>query len=131
MQGTNNRKQLATDEFIVSAYPWVTSSTASGIVSHTFTDSRISGDTGWVTSFITIKNAGTTGSISYAFTQLGFSSNNYFPLSAGETISLPFSIKAIWISGSGQAYSIQAGITEIKASLFPTLSSSNAFPGVG
>ena len=129
MLGQNNDKQVSAGQFIVSSWPWVTSSVANGIVSQSWTDARIANNATWLSSFVTVKAV--SGSLAYAFTANGFKTSNYYPMSSGETISLPFSLKGIWISGSNSQYSIQAGLTHLNAAVFPDITQSNGFSGVG
>lgn len=120
--GINNKKQLMTNEFLNSPFPQVTSSLASAIKTHNFDK---------VTSFITVKNTGVSGSLSVAFTSTGFASNNYFPVSAGETLSLPFSLKSLFVSGAAQQpYSIIVGVTQVTSSFIEDVSLANGFTNI-
>lgn len=133
MARQNDKKQIAVNEFIVSPDPWVTSSNATGIVSHTFSDTKIEGDLGWVTQWIQVRNTDASGSLKIGFSSLGISAhNNFFTLTYGQSFDKPLAIKQIFISGSAACkYEIIAGLTKINGSSFPTVTSSNGFSGVG
>jgi hypothetical protein len=114
--------QGSLSEFNVSAWPWMTSSNVSAVKEHAFPQ---------VASFCAVKNTGASGSLYFSFTSTGFASYNYFVLSAGETITLPHSITKLYVSGTAaQPYSVCAGLTDMDASLWPTISTSTGFEAV-
>lgn len=120
----SKRDSRFTTEFIVAGVPWVTSSLASGIKYHPFLDG--SGNNKFA-QWCQIKNTGLSGSLAVAFTSTGFSTNNYFTLSAGQSYDKPLMIGWVYVSGSAQQpYSIVAGLTDINTSQIPNYLSSSA-----
>lgn len=120
--GVNNIKQLIVNEFLQSATPWVTSSLASATKQHDFYN---------ITSFVNIQNTGLSGSLTFAFTSTGFSTSNFCTLSAGSSITLPYAIKTIFVSGAAaQPYQIQAGLTFTTGSMMDDLNSTNGFTNI-
>lgn len=121
----SNRDSRFTSEFIISGMPWVTSSLATGIKYHPFVDTAGNPK---MSQWVTVKNT-STGSISFAFTSTGFSTNNFFPLSAGQSFDRDIAVFQIYVSGSAAApYSVAASLTGINQSQFPNyLSSSTGF----
>ncbi len=119
-------------EYLVSAIPWVTSSTStSGITQIDFK---------YVTKFINIRNNSVTGSatlLGVGFTQNGIlKTNNFFTLTPGESWREEIRIRTLFLSGNNVPYTVCAGLTMIDAKYFPVLSSSmsgsaNGFGGVG
>jgi hypothetical protein len=112
----------------MSATPYVTSSNvALGAIKQINFNS--------ITKFVTIKNTGNIGSsIALGFTQNGFASGNYFPITGSETFSAEIRTDRVFISGSVGSlttFSIVAGLTSIPAKSFLVLTSSNGFNGVG
>jgi hypothetical protein len=110
-------------EYLVSGHPWVTSSLASGIVGHDFN---------YVTKFIVVKNT-TTGSnsIRVGFTENGVRGTNYLPLAPNESIAVDLKLRSIYISGSGQTYTVLAGLTGIARRDMQFLTGSIGWTGVG
>lgn len=110
-------------EFLVSAHPWVTSSLANGVVGHRFQ---------LVTKFIIVKNT-TTGSnsIRAGFTYNGVLGSNYIPLAPNESVALDLKLREIFISGSGETYTVIAGQTGIQRNNLVFLTGSSGYEGVG
>ncbi len=111
------------NEFTVSPIPWVTSSVATGLVGYNF---------GFVTKTLLVKNTGGGGSIKVGFTALGvMSSSNYFSLAVGEGFGGDYRVKSLFISGSGNTFSLMAGLTGIQGRYFPELTGSSGFVAIG
>jgi hypothetical protein len=111
-------------EFMVSAIPWVTSSNVSGLKNHRFDH--------YLTKWVIINNTNSSGSIKVGFTELGIaSSSNYFSLSYNQSFAADLRIKEIWLSGSGDQYTVIAGLTAIPAKQVLDITGSNGYPGVG
>lgn len=118
----NTNKSVLKGEFLESAWPWVTSSTVSAAKEHLFYN---------VTSFVAVKNAGVSGSLHMAFTATGFGTSNFYTIAAGETVSLPFALTSLNISGTAaQPYQILAGITSQSSSLLNPVSLANGYLNV-
>lgn len=114
----------AVSEYLVSGNPWVTSSIATGIVGHSFS---------LVTKFIVVKNTAPTGSnsIRVGFTENGVKGTNYIPLAPNESLAVDLKLKHVFLSGSGQTYSVLAGLTGIRHTGLVFLTGSSGYEGVG
>lgn len=113
-------------EFLVSAIPYVTSSTvANGVVKvHDFN---------YITSFFTIKNTSAQG-LAVGFTQLGVQGTNRIVLGQNESFSGDFRVKSIFLLGAGSSassYELVAGLTSVSSRHMPTLTGSLGLDGVG
>lgn len=101
----------------IPGLPYVTSSTATGIVRHHFP---------YVAMGFTVKN-NSTGTIAIAFTRNGFASSNYLTLLATESFNAETRIRTLFISGSaGAEYSLFATLTTIASRMMPTLTGSTS-----
>jgi hypothetical protein len=119
----NNKKQLWTNEFMVSAWPALSSSTATGIKEHTFS---------FITSFIQITNTGLSGNLGVAATANGFNTNNSYTILPGASFALPISVISMFVSGAaGQPYSFICGLTNLTADKQNAISQSNGYALVG
>lgn len=119
----SKRDSRFTSEFIVSGVPWVTSSLASAVKYHPFADAN---GQNLMSQWITVKNTGTSGSLSVAFTSTGFSTNNYFTIAAGQSFERELMVYQLYVSSSAQQpYSVIAGLTAINSSQFPNYLSSS------
>ena len=121
----------------LSAIPYVTSS-ASNEVGNTV---ALNLTFPYVTKTVKIKNTGGQ-SLKVGFTKHGVESKvteNYFVIpteaSAGETCIQEFDVrcKSLFFlsSNSTTSFSLFAGLTPIEAGVFPTITGSNGFEGVG
>lgn len=120
-------------EFMVSPVPWVTSSVATGIVSHAFKDASLTAPAGemtYVARWVQIRNRG-SAELGIAFTRRGFDTGNYFTINQNETFDGELRVSEVFLSGSGNQYSLLAGLTGIQNRHLPVLTGSNGFPGVG
>lgn len=116
----------ATAEFQVSALPWMTSSVVTGgtVKRYDFTH---------FTKFVIVKNT-TAGTVAQVAVNLnGFSRSNYFELVGGESVSLDWRIRQLFVSGStgSPSVSVVAGLTGIEAKQWPIITGSMGFEGVG
>ena len=113
----------AVSEYLVSGHPWVTSSIASGVVAHDFI---------LVTKFVIVKNT-TTGSnsIRVGFTENGIKGTNYLPLAPNESVAVDLKLRSIYVSGSGETYTVLAGLTGVGRRELVFLTGSSGYPGVG
>lgn len=120
-------------EFMVSPVPFVTSSTATGIVSHGFRDTSLSGsaaDMTYVSRWVRVTNR-SAAALGIAFTRRGFSTGNFFTIIQNEVFDAELRLSEVYLSGSGNSYSVVAGLTGISNRQLPVLTASNGFPGVG
>jgi len=127
-------------EYQISAIPWVTSSTVSGIKRHRFStldeaqpfeDPDGTTFIRWdrVSKWVIIRN-NSSGSMKAAFTRNGFNTAHYFKLEACESFSGDLRLSEIWLSGSAeQEYVVLAGLTGCEGPI--QLSSSLGIIGVG
>jgi hypothetical protein len=123
-------------DFIVSAVPWVTASTINGIVQHRFQDVTLSGSAGekiFMSRWISVANVATgSATVRVAFTQRGFSTNNYFTLKEDQTFFGELRITELWISGSGNIpYELIVGLTGIEKRYALLITGCAGVPGVG
>ena len=125
MPGTNSKRDNRfTTEFIVAGVPWVTSSLASAVKYHPFQDA--SGNN-LFSQWVQVRNTGLSGSLTVAFTSTGFSTNNFFTLTAGQSFEKPLMVYQVYVSGSAnQPYSVIAGLTSINSTQIPNYLSSSA-----
>lgn len=110
-------------EYLVSAIPWVTASTVTGVRRFDFPH---------VTAFYTVKNE-STATIKVGYTERGVTtSNNYFTLDAAESYTGYHRVKSLFISGSGGAsIELVVGLTQIPDRFFPPLTGSVDITGLG
>jgi hypothetical protein len=120
----------STAEFLTSALPYVTSSTAPSAGSPV----RITLPK--VSKFITLLNRDTTpgNSVSIGFTRAGVvSTNNKFVVPGGQQVTLDLRVKELWIQAEAgtPAYSLCVGLTTIDSRMMPLLSGTmpNNTPG--
>ena len=122
-------------EYQQSGIPFVTSSAANEV-----TDAPIQVSFPYVTRWVKIFNTdGVAGdTLRVGFTQNGVNSvetANYFILSGSEsTERLELKCKEIWLRRHGSnnaSFSVLAGLTNVPASSFPSLTGSNGVLGVG
>ncbi len=112
----------AVSEYLVSGHPWVTSSLASGVVGHDFA---------LVTQFVNVKHTSGSGNIRVGFTENGIRGANYYLLKPNESLQVDVKCKSLYISGSGESYSIIAGLTGISRREMVFLTGSIGYTGVG
>lgn len=125
---TNYKAMLQTLQ--AAAFPYVSSSTVSGYVQHTWNLKPNSSDT-FVSSFISIKNNG-PNQIKVGFTENGIKGSNYFTLADDTSATFPIVAEGVWLSGSNDTVEVLAGYTiENFTNQLPAISASNNFPGVG
>lgn len=132
MSNRNNTPGLGhVPEYQASSWPWVTSSIIASdgdVHEHNFP---------YVTRWLILHNKDHGGSseLSFGFTANGVTgSNNYFSLHAGEmSPRLELKCKKIFITADTNStpYEILAGYTAISADLFPVLTGSSGWEGVG
>lgn len=109
-------------EFQISAAPWVTSSTITGVKVYTFDR---------VTSWILVKNTGGT-TMHVGFTSSGTIGSNYFSLGTNDSFTGDLRLTEVWLSGSAaNTFTLMAGLTNISSIGIPTITGSNGFDGVG
>lgn len=108
-------------DYQISALPWVTSSTMTGVKSHHFPK---------ITSFLLVKNT-SDNEFKFAFTLNGLDSGNYITLEAAESLSTEVRVKRLFLSGTvdDQSYTVFAGLTVIDESHMPFLTSSQDVTG--
>lgn len=116
-------------EYMVSSWPWVTSSNVA------LTATRYSFDS--VTRWITIVNeeTGASKNIIFGFTQNGTNGGNHFHVPPNTTFG-PVEVKCseIWVKSNqsgGVQFSLMAGLTNVTSSDFPAITGSNGFTNVG
>lgn len=105
-------------EFLVSGIPFVTSSTVSATEGTQY-------DFAFVTQYVTVKNI-SGGTLYVGFTNNGVSvSSNYFELAATEEERFDVRVTRLVLSASGATnYSMQAGMTRIRADKFLVITGS-------
>lgn len=122
-----------TSEFQVSAWPFITSSTT---VSNQAINIRFPSVTQWVQ----IKNTDGSKNLRFGFTQNGVNNGNYQVLETGKTIAaqtpvLTIKCAEIWFRGDtftdAVNFSVIAGLTNVPAGDFPTITGSSGYDGVG
>ena len=123
-------------EYMISAIPWVTSSTANGVVRHEFGDSALSSSCNqnvYVSKWIVVSNITTNGTnLHVAFTNRGLlTTNNYFTLKPDQSFAADLRVSELHVSGAATAYEVVAGLTGIYASQSPAITASLGFPCVG
>ena len=123
-------------EFISSAIPWVTSSTATGPKQYRFGDVTLSGSLAnevWVSKWIMVNNTATTSNpMKVAFTLNGFATSHYFTLDANQSWSSDVRITEIWVSGTNATpHEIIVGLTGINGKDSIAITGSSGVPGVG
>ena len=91
----------------------------------------------YVTRWVSVGCNTSMKTVSFGFSQLGTNgtvTNNFFTVPNG-VVAGPFEVKctSIWIKGSdaGVAFSVAAGLTNVKDGDFPAITGSNGFAGVG
>jgi hypothetical protein len=114
-----------------SAIPYVSSSVISAGEIHTYNFPQ-------VTRFINVQNVGTsvTDEIAVAFTLNGLSAanSNFFSLSQGVSFRDELRTNQLFIScssGTSMRYQLVAGLTNIPANQFMTITGSSGYQGVG
>ncbi len=92
----------------------------------------------YVTRFITLSNHGAAGSeLKLAVSNEGLAGTpatgqkNYFSLDGKQVATLDIRCKTVYISSDSIQWSMCAGLTTITGSMFPVLTGSNGFSGVG
>lgn len=123
-------------EYMISAIPWVTSSTANGVVKHEFGDTALSSSCNqnvYVSKWIMVSNTTTNSTnLHVAFTNRGLlTTNNYFTLKPDQSQILELRVSELHLSGAATTYEVVAGLTGIYASQTPAITASNGFPAVG
>lgn len=126
MSLNNPTPGLSVQEFLVSAIPYVTSSTvASGSVKvHDFS---------LITSFFTVKNTG-PAALAVGFTELGVLGSNRVVLAMSESFGGHFRVKSLFLLGmesSSSSYELVAGLTGVASRHMPTLTGSLGLDGLG
>jgi hypothetical protein len=121
----------AVGQYQVSAVPFVTSTTLSAAETREISFPKF-------TKFIIVRNQDGADTLQVGFTQNGVQANppantNFIKLSAGESVSADLRIKSLLLSSSDGApdFEVLAGLTDINANQFITLTGSNGFSGVG
>lgn len=124
--------QANVTEFMVSSLPYLTSSstTLGGIVEVGFQN---------FTKFVVVKNASTGSEVlAVGVTRNGVIGSNHVKLSAGESLSVDWRLKSLWLSGSSGttiSFSVVAGLTGIDASRYPPITgsahASGSYSGIG
>ena len=116
-------------EYQVSSWPFLTSSS----VGTTAVEIRFP----YVTRWVSVGCSTSTRTVSFGFTQNGTSgtvTNNFLTVPNG-VVAGPFEVKctSIWIKGSDSnvAFSLAAGLTNVRNGDFPVMTGSNGFEGVG
>lgn len=108
-------------EFTISAIPWVTSSTCTGVRRFTFR---------WLTKWFMVTNE-SAGVLRVGFTPLGLTTgSNYVELEQDEVFSADLRVKELYISGSGNSFQLVAGLTEIDQRHMCDLTSANGFENI-
>lgn len=122
-------------EYQVSGWPFVTSSATNEI-----NTTPVKIDFPYVTSWVNVTNTENTAAhtVRVGFTENGVSSApdaNYFVLIGGQsTGKIDLKCKRLWFLRHGSnaaSISVIAGLTNVEATEFPTLTGSNGFGGVG
>ena len=113
----------------MSAVPYVTSSTIAG-------NATVEISFPQVTRFLTVKNVDAANSIYVAFTQNGLSAanSNFITLKVSGSLSEELRTTKLFLknaAGTTTSYELIAGLTNIPASQFTTLTGSNGYSGVG
>lgn len=113
----------------MSAVPFVTSSTIAGSATVEISFPQ-------VTRFITIKNVDPSNSIYMSFTQNGLISanSNFITLTKGTSFEGELRTTKLFLknaAGTTTSYELIAGLTNIPASQFITITGSNGYSGVG
>ena len=118
-------------EYQVSAIPFVTSSTLAAAETREVSFPRFM-------KFIIVRNQDSADTMQVGFTLNGVQANppanpNFIKLAAGESVSADLRIKSLFLSSSDGTpdFEVFAGLTDIKANQFITLTGSNGFSGVG
>jgi len=116
-------------EYQVSSWPFLTSSN----VGTSAVEIRFP----YVTRWVSVGCSTSTQTVSFGFSQLGTSgtvTKNFFTVPNG-VVAGPFEVKctSLWIKGSDTsvAFSVAAGLTNVKDGDFPVVTGSNGFSGVG
>ena len=112
----------AVSEYLVSGHPWVTSSSANGVVGWNFP---------LVASYFNVKHISGSGNIRVGFTPNGVLGTNYYLLKPNESIAVNIKCKSLYVSGSGESYSIMAGLTGVQKRDMVFLTGSMGYDGVG
>jgi hypothetical protein len=107
-------------EYMLSAIPWVTSSTVNGVQRYDFPQ---------VTKSLVLKHNG-GANIKVAFTRAGLTTN-YFEMSPGEAYADDLRVTRLFVSGSSSSVSVIAGLTTIDSRGILILTASNGIEGVG
>ena len=107
-------------EYIVSAFPWVSSSVdVSTVQKIEFPN---------VTKYFKIANTG-AGDVAVGFTETGTTGDHKFIIRSGSTETFDLRIREIWISGSaGSTVDILGGLTSIPRRNYQKLTGSNPPP---
>lgn len=116
-------------EYQVSSWPWVTSSSV-GTSATYYGFSHVSS---WIV--VCNEETGASKDIYFGFTQNGTNGSNHFHVLPGTVVG-PVELKCsgVWVKSNqagGAAFSIMAGLTNVVAGDFPTITGSNGFGGVG
>ena len=116
-------------EYQVSSWPFLTSSN----VGTSAVEIRFP----YVTRWVSVGCNTSMKTVSFGFSQLGTNgtvTNNFFTVPNG-VVAGPFEVKctSLWIKGSDTsvAFSVAAGLTNVKDGDFPAITGSNGFAGVG
>ena len=116
-------------EYQVSSWPFLTSSNVG--------TSPVEIRFPYVTRWVSVGCSTSTKTVSFGVTSAGTTgtlTNNFFTVPAG-VVAGPFELKctSLWIKGSDTsvAFSVAAGLTNVKDGDFPAVTGSNGFAGVG
>lgn len=116
-------------EYQVSSWPFLTSSNVG--------TSPVEIRFPYVTRWVSVGCNTATETVSFGVTSAGTTgtlTNNFFTVPAG-VVAGPFELKctSIWIKGSDTAvaFSLAAGLTNVRDGDFPAITGSNGFTGVG